>query len=130
MSYTRLKVHHLNCACIQGGLPPEILLMPRIGHTLGHSGVAVQADSRWLLHAGDAYFDPREVHQPRRERAFRLGLFQAAVQTNRAQHLWNQGRLRSLIAEHPEVGVFSAHNSFEFPRPDDPRGRLTGQQAI
>ena len=37
-------------------LPPEILLIPLHGHTRGHSGVAVQSKSGWLLHAGDAYF--------------------------------------------------------------------------
>jgi glyoxylase-like metal-dependent hydrolase (beta-lactamase superfamily II) len=46
------------------GLPPEVLLVPLAGHTVGHAGVAVPTDGGWLLHAGDAYFfrgemDPR-----------------------------------------------------------------------
>src|SRR4051812_46414267 len=51
-------------ACVRQltGLPPEIALVPLIGHTLGHAGVAVETREspdgrpRWLLQAGDAYF--------------------------------------------------------------------------
>lgn len=96
------------------GLPPEILLVPLFGHTLGHCGVAVRSSSQWLLHAGDAYFDPREVHGPDRICAWKVGLFQALVQTRRAQRLHNQARLRAFTAAHPEVRVFSAHNPFEY----------------
>jgi glyoxylase-like metal-dependent hydrolase (beta-lactamase superfamily II) len=38
------------------GIPAEILLIPLIGHTVGHTGVAVRDGAGWLLHAGDAYF--------------------------------------------------------------------------
>jgi glyoxylase-like metal-dependent hydrolase (beta-lactamase superfamily II) len=34
----------------------EILLIPLFGHTVGHCGVAVRGEGRWLLHAGDAYY--------------------------------------------------------------------------
>jgi len=96
------------------GLPEEILLVPLFGHTLGHCGVAVQDASGWLLHAGDAYFDPREVNGPKRQCAWKVGLFQAAVQTNRGARLHNQARLRKLTAEHPDIRVFSAHNPWEW----------------
>jgi len=99
------------------GLPPELLLVPLFGHTLSHCGVAVDATDGWLLHAGDAYFDPREVHGERRRCAVLVGLFQAVVQTNRRMRVWNQGRLRALTRAHPEVTVFSAHNPFELPPP-------------
>jgi hypothetical protein len=46
------------------GVAPGILLVPLAGHTLGHAGVAVEADGGWLLHAGDAYFY-REEMRPR-----------------------------------------------------------------
>ena len=35
------------------GLPPEILLIPLYGHTLGHAGIAIDKGDGWLLHAGD-----------------------------------------------------------------------------
>ena len=57
------------------GLPPEILFVPLPGHTMGHCGVAVQTSDGWLLDAADSYFDPREVHQARRQCAFGVRLF-------------------------------------------------------
>lgn len=95
------------------GLPPEILLVPLFGHTMGHCGVAVQDRSGWLLHAGDAYFDDREIKQPRRECAWMVGAFQAIVQTDRQLRLHNQTRLRDLAAQHPDIRIFAAHNPFE-----------------
>src|SRR4051812_2601303 len=45
-----------DCVRQLDGLPPEILLVPLIGHTHGHAGVAVHAANGWRLLAGDAYF--------------------------------------------------------------------------
>jgi glyoxylase-like metal-dependent hydrolase (beta-lactamase superfamily II) len=97
------------------GLPDDILFVPLAGHTMGHCGVALRTDQGWLLDAGDAYFDPREVHQPRRQCAPRVRLFQAVVTTDKAQRVHNQNRLRRLIADHPEIQVFSAHDPGTLP---------------
>lgn len=96
------------------GLPPEILFVPLFGHTLGHCGVAINDAQGWMLQAGDAYFDPREVHGMQRRCAWQVGLFQAAVQTVRHERLRNQARLRGLTAEHPEMRIFCAHNPWEY----------------
>ncbi|MBB5634417.1 glyoxylase-like metal-dependent hydrolase (beta-lactamase superfamily II) [Pedobacter cryoconitis] len=34
----------------------EIYLVALPGHTLGHCGIAIQQEDRWLLYAGDAYY--------------------------------------------------------------------------
>lgn len=116
------------------GLPPDILLIPLFGHTLGHCGIAVQDARGWLLHAGDAYFDPREVHGERRQCAPLVGLFQAIVQTRRGERLHNQARLRQLTASHPEIRVFSAHNPFEYleaiGKPDPVGVTLSGRAPL
>jgi glyoxylase-like metal-dependent hydrolase (beta-lactamase superfamily II) len=98
------------------GLPPEILFVPLPGHTMGHCGVALNTDQGWLLDAGDAYFDPREVHQEKRECAFGVGLFQQIVTTDRKLRFRNQDRLRQFIADHPDVRVFAAHDPGAVPR--------------
>jgi len=95
------------------GLPPEILMVPLFGHTMGHCGVAVQSTRGWMLHAGDAYFDADEVKLPQRRCALQVGLFQMINQTHRGLRLHNQARLRAFTAEHPEVQVFCAHNPWE-----------------
>jgi glyoxylase-like metal-dependent hydrolase (beta-lactamase superfamily II) len=91
------------------GLPEEILFVPLPGHTMGHYGVAVESESGWLLDAGDAFFDPREV-LPEPRCAFRVRLFEEIVTTDRSMRVHNQARLRRLIAGRPEIEVFAAHD--------------------
>jgi glyoxylase-like metal-dependent hydrolase (beta-lactamase superfamily II) len=96
------------------GLPEEILLVPLTGHTLGHSGVAIDTGDGWLLHAGDAYFfhgqlDPVAPHCPPG-----LTAFQNIVQAKHQDRLDNLARLRELVKAHQdEVTVFSSHSPVE-----------------
>lgn len=44
------------------GVPPEILLVPLAGHTLGHAGIALERTRGcWILQADDAYFYHAEM---------------------------------------------------------------------
>lgn len=96
------------------GLPPEILLIPLVGHTEGHAGVAVNTDKGWLLHAGDAYFyrgelDP-EYNCPKGLRAF-----QKFMEVNHEMRMRNQQRLKYLAQTFKhEVTIFSAHDAIEY----------------
>ena len=99
------------------GLPPEILMVPLPGHTDGHCGVAVQGESGWKLLAGDAYFhhselDPSLPRPPPLARAY-----QVMMQTDRAQRLHNQERLRDLARDHGrEIDIFCSHDPFDLDR--------------
>jgi glyoxylase-like metal-dependent hydrolase (beta-lactamase superfamily II) len=91
------------------GLPPDIAMVPLPGHTLGHAGVAVRHDGRWLLQAGDAYFFHAEMdlQHPR----------QWMMEKDRAARLDNQRRLRKLRQAHGrEVAVCCGHDVQEFER--------------
>lgn len=99
------------------GLPPEILLVPLAGHTMGHAGVAVDTGNGWLLHAGDAYFHHGEMDPAGIRCTPGLTMFQNAVQTIRSARLHNRARLNRLAREHAgEVTVFSAHSGVELRR--------------
>jgi len=95
-------------------LPPDILLIPLAGHTLGHCGVAVQAAGGWLLHAGDAYFfrgemDPQHPHAPAG-----AGFYERMMQMSGRLRAANQQRLRALVAEHrADVTVICSHDAVE-----------------
>lgn len=96
------------------GLPPEILLVPLVGHTWGHAGVAIHTDEGWLLHAGDAYFFRGEM-----EKEYRctpgMRAYQKMMEVDRKQRLENQTRLRHLVETHSdEVTVFLAHDPMEY----------------
>lgn len=107
------------------GLRADILLIPLIGHTRGHVGVAVRQGERWLLHCGDAYFHRSEVTASP-DVPLGLGLFEKMVQTLPEPRRQNQGRLRELAAAHgDEVELFCAHDTVEFERyaPSGPGGQ-------
>ena len=46
------------------GVDPEVALIPLLGHSRGHSAIAVRDGDGWLLHCGDAYFHRGEVASP------------------------------------------------------------------
>lgn len=99
------------------GLPPEIAIVPLIGHTHGHAGVAVQRGDKWLLQAGDAYFYHAEMDFERPRCTPGLRFYQWMMEKNRSARIWNQKRLRELKREHSQdVDVFCGHDVEEFER--------------
>lgn len=96
-------------------LPPEILLVPLVGHTFGHSGVAIQGKARWLLNAGDAYFHYREMDVARPYCTPGLRLYQTMMEKDRRARLWNQDRLRELKRDRAqEIDICCSHDPREF----------------
>ncbi|QRN97368.1 MBL fold metallo-hydrolase [Archangium violaceum] len=99
------------------GLPPDILLVPLVGHTLGHAGVAIQQSDGWLLHAGDAYFYHEEMNPTRPRCTPGLWAYQELMQKDGRMRRLNQERLRELVRRHDrDVRVFCAHDAVEFER--------------
>lgn len=97
-------------------LKDEILLVPLVGHTRGHSGVAVNTDDGWLLHCGDAYFHHNQM-SANPSCPVGLEIFQATLAMNNKDRLHNSSRLQALAqSTHGEVQLFSAHDPFELAR--------------
>jgi glyoxylase-like metal-dependent hydrolase (beta-lactamase superfamily II) len=96
------------------GMPPDILLVPLAGHTLGHCGVAVRGPEGWLLHAGDAYFFRDEMALDGYYCTPMLRLCQRLMAADNATRLTNQTRLRELKRAHgAEIRLFCAHDAQE-----------------
>ena len=96
------------------GLPSEILLIPLVGHTAGHAGVAIQTAEGWLLHAGDAYFYRHEMDATNRRCTPGLRAYQTLMEVNRKARLHNQDRLLALSCNHSEdVRLFCSHDAIE-----------------
>jgi glyoxylase-like metal-dependent hydrolase (beta-lactamase superfamily II) len=99
------------------GVPPEILVVPLLGHTLGHAGVAVHDGRRWLLDTGDAYFYHAEMDLQRPHCTPGLALYQWMMQKDGRARRMNQDRLRHLIRQRgADVSVFCSHDVTEFER--------------
>lgn len=95
------------------GLPPEILMIPLPGHTMGHAGIAIDTPDGWLLHAGDAYFHRHEM-DPEPFCTPGLTAYQRMMEENRALRLHNQARLRTLANDaRADVRVFCSHDPIE-----------------
>lgn len=112
--------HGFRCVRELQGLPPEILMVPLIGHTMGHCGVAVRdARGQWLLLAGDAYFDRREMPRDPRARPIcspGLRLYQRMMDSDRDARRLNQQRLRELALSEAgrPIRIACSHDAQEF----------------
>ncbi len=96
------------------GLPPELLLVPLLGHSHGHVGVALSTSDGWLLHCGDAYFFRGEMHDPPHCTPG-LSAFQRIVAADNDARVRNRDRLAELARNHDgAVRLFCAHDPVEF----------------
>lgn len=89
-------------------LPSELVCVKLPGHTPGHFGVALQTREGWMLHAGDAYYDRRELEK--KPMQLGLSLFQRVAHHDYAAAMKTQEKLRKL----ENVRVFCAHDPKEF----------------
>ena len=95
------------------GVEPEVLLIPLVGHSRGHTGVAVKQGDKWLLHCGDAYFNHGEIETPPAGSAG-FKFFEAATGDDLKKVRHNQERLRELQKDHgDEITIFCAHDPKE-----------------
>ncbi len=98
------------------GVEPEILLIPLLGHSRGHTGVAVRDGDGWLLHCGDAYFHHGQMESPP-HCPTGLRLFQKAMADDGSARAANEARLHELAQRAgDEVQVFCAHDRVELER--------------
>lgn len=95
-------------------LDVEIAMVPLLGHSAGHAGIAVNTRDGWLLHCGDAFFHRGEVATPPSCPAG-LRLFQNVVGHDAKTRRHNQERLRDLAREHrDDVRLICSHDPEQF----------------
>jgi glyoxylase-like metal-dependent hydrolase (beta-lactamase superfamily II) len=100
---------------VRSVLGDDIVLVPLIGHTQGHTGVAVkQPGGRWLLHCGDAYFFHGQVNQAGPACPAFLEGYQRFLAMDDTSRRRNVERLRELKETEPLVTLTSAHCPVEF----------------
>lgn len=105
------------------GLPPEILMVPLPGHTLGHAGIAIATADGWLFDAGDAYFHNHEMDPGRPRCPPGLVVYQAALAADGAAAKANRGRLLDLKRSSDSgLAMFCSHDAVEFDRLSNTQG--------
>jgi len=101
-------------------LDAEIALVPLVGHSTGHAGVAVRTGDGWLLHCGDAYFHRGVVDTPP-TCPWGLRVFEGITGHDAKARHHNQERLRELAREHgSEVRLICSHDPELFDRAERP----------
>lgn len=93
------------------GFDADVRLLFFPGHTIGHCGVAIEADDGWTMHSGDVYYrrdeladdDAPVVHQSKH-----------SADDNDLRRE-SKARLKDWIAHHPETPQFSTHDIAEWP---------------
>ena len=99
------------------GVPAEVALVPLIGHTMGHCGIAVQGNAKWTLLAGDAYFYHEEMNLECPRCTPGLRFYQWMMDKDRSARVENQERLRDLKRRYAnEVNILCSHDPQEFER--------------
>ncbi len=97
-------------------LDTEVLLVPLVGHSRGHTAVAVRGGDGWLLHCGDAYFNHNEIATPP-SCPPGLRIFQTLTAADNAARKGNRERLRELAARHgDEITLICSHDPHELER--------------
>jgi glyoxylase-like metal-dependent hydrolase (beta-lactamase superfamily II) len=94
------------------GAEPDILLVPLLGHSYGHCGVAVMTPDGWVFNVGDAAFWHGELDSPERHCPPGLRIYQNIFQYDRQMRLFNQQRLRELATDPTvtDVRIFCSHD--------------------
>jgi glyoxylase-like metal-dependent hydrolase (beta-lactamase superfamily II) len=90
-------------------LDVEIAMVPLVGHSMGHAGIAVNTAEGWLLHCGDAYFHRDEVATPH-SCPPGLRVFQNLVGHDGGARRHNQERLRELARDHDDLRLICSHD--------------------
>lgn len=88
----------------------EIFLIPLFGHTLGHCGVALKTDNKWLFYIADAYYMRVEMNDNQHP-VSELAKMRA---DNNDLRIATVDKIRKLVNEHPEIEIFGYHDIEEF----------------
>ncbi|MBJ9984310.1 MBL fold metallo-hydrolase [Acinetobacter sp. S40] len=99
------------------GLPlfqDEILMIPLLGHSAGHSGIAIKQEQGWILFCGDAYFSHLELDPKQKLKG--LHVFESMLAHDNKMRLNNLKQLQYLAQQEPKIELICAHDIQEFLR--------------
>jgi glyoxylase-like metal-dependent hydrolase (beta-lactamase superfamily II) len=103
--------HGFGCIPLLEGLSVRILLIPLVGHTRGHCGVAVETEQGWLVHCGDAVSPFYAGSDPYCSADFEPNWLARSLAGSHVS------RLRALLRElGDQVRLISGHDIYSFDR--------------
>lgn len=92
----------------------EILMIPLLGHTEGHCGIAIKQDLNWLLFCGDAYYSHLQLDPKNKLPALEITEYLFA--TNNIQRIESLKKIQTLAQIQPKIEIICAHDPLELRR--------------
>ncbi len=89
----------------------EILLIPLLGHTVGHCGIAIKQQNGWLFFCGDAYYSHLELNP--QNRLPLLDKLEFIFAENNSLRLKTLSEIQSLAQTEPKIEIICAHDPIE-----------------
>lgn len=92
----------------------EILMIPLLGHTEGHCGIAIKQKEHWLLFCGDAYYSHQQLNPKTKLPA--LELTERLFAHDNLQRIESLKQIQLLAQNQPQIEIICAHDPIEFRR--------------
>lgn len=92
----------------------EILMIPLLGHTAGHSGITIKQSDGWLLFCGDAYYSHQQLDPS--FHSVSLNQLERAFATDNQLRISNLSKIQQLAQDQPEIEIICAHDPIELAR--------------
>lgn len=92
----------------------EILMIPLLGHTQGHCGIAIKKQEGWLFFCGDAYYSHLQLNPKNKLRT--LDTLERIFAENNAMRLDNLHKIQSLAQITTNIEIICAHDPIELAR--------------
>jgi glyoxylase-like metal-dependent hydrolase (beta-lactamase superfamily II) len=94
------------------GLDDEIALVPLIGHSRGHSGIAIRGPLGWIFHIGDSVYGEEHLESKYFPKLGYL-MLENLFQYNFKDRINNLKKLRKLKNDQDEIEIICSHDSLK-----------------
>lgn len=92
----------------------EILMIPLLGHTEGHCGIAIKRENGWLFFCGDAYYSHLEL-DPSNKLPI-LERTEMILAANNSQRMKSLADIQALAANQSNIEIICAHDPKDLSR--------------
>ena len=92
----------------------EILLIPLLGHSHGHCGIAIKQKDGWLFFCGDAYYSHRQLNPKNKLRT--LDKLERVFAENNQMRVDNLHKIQQLAQTEKSIEIICAHDPVELER--------------
>ena len=89
-------------------------MIPLLGHTQGHCGIAIKKQEGWLFFCGDAYYSHLQLNPKNKLRT--LDTLERIFAENNAMRLDNLHKIQSLAQITTNIEIICAHDPIELAR--------------